>query len=81
MEVTCSSETSVDLQRTTLCYIPENGTFLNHRCDNLKFYLIPSVRAQIPTRISHDYGYCIMYFIILNSFNDAEKFLYISVAL
>jgi hypothetical protein len=35
MEVICSSETSVDNQRTTRRYVPEDGTIHNHRCDNL----------------------------------------------
>jgi hypothetical protein len=34
MEVTCSSETSVDFQRTTPRYIPEDVTIHNHRCEN-----------------------------------------------
>jgi hypothetical protein len=38
MEVICSSETSVDTQRTTRCYIPEDATLHNHRCENLKSY-------------------------------------------
>jgi hypothetical protein len=38
MEVTCSSDTSVDLQRTTRRYIPEDWTLHNHRCENLKFF-------------------------------------------
>jgi hypothetical protein len=38
MEATCSSETSVDFQRTTRCYIPEDRTLHNHRCENLKSY-------------------------------------------
>jgi hypothetical protein len=42
MEVTCSSETSVDTQRTTRRYIPEDGTLHNHRCENLKSYIILS---------------------------------------
>jgi hypothetical protein len=33
-----SSETSVDIQRTTRRYIPEDGTLHNHRCENLKSY-------------------------------------------
>jgi hypothetical protein len=37
--VTCSSETSVDFQRTTWRYSPENRTLHNHRCENLKFYM------------------------------------------
>jgi hypothetical protein len=36
MKVTCSSETSVDVQRTTRNYIPEYRTLLNHRFKNLK---------------------------------------------
>jgi hypothetical protein len=36
MEVICSFETSVDFQRTTRRYIPEDKTHHNHRCDNLK---------------------------------------------
>jgi hypothetical protein len=30
IEVTCSSETSVDFQQTTSCYIPENRSLQNH---------------------------------------------------
>jgi hypothetical protein len=36
MGAICSSETSTDFQRTTWSYIPEDGTFHNHRCENLK---------------------------------------------
>jgi hypothetical protein len=38
MEAICSSETSVDSQRTTWRYIQEYGTLHNHRCENLKPY-------------------------------------------
>jgi hypothetical protein len=38
MEATCSSQTSVDFQRTTRRYIPEDRTLHNHRCENLKYY-------------------------------------------
>jgi hypothetical protein len=39
MEAICSFETSVDFQRTTLRYIPEDtSTLHNHRCENLKSY-------------------------------------------
>jgi hypothetical protein len=34
MEVICSSETSIDTQRTTGRYIPEGGTLHNHHCEN-----------------------------------------------
>jgi hypothetical protein len=36
MEATCSSDTSVDFQRTTLRHIPEERTLHNNRCKNLK---------------------------------------------
>jgi hypothetical protein len=36
MEATCSSETSVDTQRTTRRYIPEDDALHNDRCENLK---------------------------------------------
>jgi hypothetical protein len=38
MEVTCSSEMSVDFQWVTWCYIPEDITLHNHHCENLKSY-------------------------------------------
>jgi hypothetical protein len=38
MEAICCSETSVETQRTTRRYIPEDGTLHNHRCENLKSY-------------------------------------------
>jgi hypothetical protein len=39
MEAICSSETSVDTQRTTLRYIQEDDTLHNYRCENLKSYI------------------------------------------
>jgi hypothetical protein len=38
MEVTSSSETSVVFQQTTWHYIPEDRTFYNRQCANLKSY-------------------------------------------
>jgi hypothetical protein len=40
MEAICSSETSVDTERTTWRYIPEDGTLHNHRCENLKYFYV-----------------------------------------
>jgi hypothetical protein len=41
MEAICSSETSVETQRTTRRHIPEkDDTLHNHRCENLKSYKI-----------------------------------------
>jgi hypothetical protein len=44
MEATCSSETSVDFQRTTwhYSYIPEDRNLHNHRCEDLKSYILIS---------------------------------------
>jgi hypothetical protein len=36
MEAICSSETSVETQRTARRHIPEDDIFYNHRCENLK---------------------------------------------
>jgi hypothetical protein len=38
MEAMCSSDTSVDFQRNTLGYIPEDSTPHNHRCESLTSY-------------------------------------------
>jgi hypothetical protein len=35
MEALCSSETSIEFQRTTWRYIREERTLYNHRCENL----------------------------------------------
>jgi hypothetical protein len=40
MGETYSSETSVDFQWTTRCYIPEDRTLHNHRYENLISYII-----------------------------------------
>jgi hypothetical protein len=39
IQATCYSETSVDFQRTTRRYIPNDRTLLNHFCENLKSYI------------------------------------------
>jgi hypothetical protein len=36
MEAICSSEISVDIQRTKRRFILEDDTLHNHRCENLK---------------------------------------------
>jgi hypothetical protein len=40
MEAICSSEISVVIQRITRRYIPEDDTLHNHRCENLKSYVL-----------------------------------------
>jgi hypothetical protein len=46
MKVTCSSETTVDFQRTTRLFIPEGRTIHNHRCENLRKYL-PVIKQNL----------------------------------
>jgi hypothetical protein len=46
MEATCSSETSTDFQRTTRRYIPDNNILHNHRCENLKSYIVISKKQN-----------------------------------
>jgi hypothetical protein len=43
-----ANETSVDCQRATWSYTPEDGTLHNHRCENIKSYLILSP-TEIPS--------------------------------
>jgi hypothetical protein len=52
-EVTFSSETSADFQRTTRRYIPEGRTLHNHRCENLRSYIIKFI-----PRITHRNNTC-----------------------
>jgi hypothetical protein len=40
MEEKYSSEMSVDFQRTSRRCIPEDKTLHNHRCENLKSYIL-----------------------------------------
>jgi hypothetical protein len=43
MEAIYSSETSVDHRRTARRYIPEDGIFHTHICENLKSYTVKFV--------------------------------------
>jgi hypothetical protein len=43
MEAIRSSETSGTTQRTTRRHIPEENTLQNHRCENLKSYIVVEV--------------------------------------
>jgi hypothetical protein len=60
MEAVCSSETSVETQRTTRRHIPEDDTLQNHRCENLKSYKTrSSVKKLSPTFLSPQFEYLI----------------------
>jgi hypothetical protein len=52
MERIFSSETSVDFQRTTRRYIPEDSTLQNHPCENLKSYTILTVVRREPVTMT-----------------------------
>jgi hypothetical protein len=51
MEAICSSVTSVCFQRTTQCYISEDGTLHNYRCENLKSYFINFLNTRSEMRL------------------------------
>jgi hypothetical protein len=52
MESICYSETSVDFQRTTRRYIPEDSTLHNYRCGSLKYYKLRDVHLVNATTAS-----------------------------
>jgi hypothetical protein len=47
MEAICSSETSVASQQTTRSHIPEDDTLHNHRCENLKSYILHVIQTPL----------------------------------
>jgi hypothetical protein len=51
MEATCPSETSIDFQRATRRYIPEDRTLHNHRCENLRFHIRKITSRHFEIRI------------------------------
>jgi hypothetical protein len=52
MEAICSSEMFVDIQRITWNYIPEDSTLHNHRCENLKSYIVTNILKESDAFIS-----------------------------
>jgi hypothetical protein len=52
MEAICSSKKLADFQRTSRRYIQEDGTFHNHRCENLKSYKLLDVELWKRTFIN-----------------------------
>jgi hypothetical protein len=54
MEATYSSEASVDFQRTTRRYIPEDRTLHDHRCKNITFYLELDFSKNYTQTIQYD---------------------------
>jgi hypothetical protein len=53
MEAICSSETSVETQRTTRRHIPEDDNLQNHRCKNLKSYIVSFYGEATQRHIRH----------------------------
>jgi hypothetical protein len=77
MEAICSSETSVDTQRTTLRYIPEDGTLHNHRCENLKSDIIFPCSFLSWYSLRHP----IRFFCIITNINGTNNaFIYIALS-
>jgi hypothetical protein len=54
MEATFSSETSVDFQRTTLHYVPEDSTLHNHSYETLEFQDLIAGAVEIFTKLVPD---------------------------
>jgi hypothetical protein len=50
VEATCSSETSVDFERSTRCYIPEERIVHNHRCEKFKSDISENARYNVSQR-------------------------------
>jgi hypothetical protein len=85
MEATCSSETSVYFQRTTGRYIPEDGTFHDHRCENLISYIflyfphLQLFREQTGTKkqkIFPNFDFLLTFFWFLTPCNLTEVYRY-----
>jgi hypothetical protein len=52
MEAICSSETSVNFKRATQRYIPEDRSFYNHCCENLKSFIIFNFTVILSVRLT-----------------------------
>jgi hypothetical protein len=70
MEAVYSSETSVDFHQKIWHYIPEDGKFHGHRCDNLKSDLICTVRCKIQAQQNIVFSSC---FFIKADTPDADQ--------
>jgi hypothetical protein len=56
MDETCYSETSVDFQRTTRSYMPEDMILYNLRCENLKSWISKQFRFLLQGLVSDKNG-------------------------
>jgi hypothetical protein len=72
MMETCSSETSVDTQRTIWRYIPEDRTLHNHSCENIKSYNIPVNKTDKTYMSSH-----ILSLVLIETFPALKPFHYL----
>jgi hypothetical protein len=72
MEATCSSETSVDFQRITRCYIRKDRTLHNHRCENLKSYGL-NVDEFKSGRLNEERAAAVWNLRIISEFAEREK--------
>jgi hypothetical protein len=71
-----SSETSVDFQQTTWCYIPEDRTLHNHCCENLKsyicivYFIAHCTLTQLSTAVKYSSYINVIYIIIITFLNS-----------
>jgi hypothetical protein len=72
MEATCSSEMSVDFQRTTERYIPEDMTLPNHRYENFNSYKDFALRHQVRTSSRAYTAYCLVIRRVKRSKREAD---------
>jgi hypothetical protein len=66
MEATYSYETTVDFQRPTRRYIPEDRTLDDHRCENLKSYTKNNEMKSSPPAPKRPH-------VTLNTYSIAQK--------
>jgi hypothetical protein len=75
MEAIYFSEASVDFQRTTHRYTPEDSTLHDHRCENLKFYSSKETSpSKITFMVTNSIAYRIRYKIVVTRQTDFSNF-------
>jgi hypothetical protein len=74
MATICSSETSVDFQRTTRRYFQEDGTLYNRRCQNLKSYIKFCNISYLSVRAVCSAHFIILDMIILIVFGESKDY-------
>jgi hypothetical protein len=68
-EAICTSKTTVDIQRTTRRYIPEDSTLHNQLCENIKAYVKIYSCLKIKYSLYHTMYSCSLTFIVNGNFH------------